>query len=333
MFRKVTTSAALLAVSIALGLLVLEAGVRFVFPQYDPSGQIRFTRLADGTPVGPPNETLIQIKNTGDFSVPVTFNALGLRDDKNLSDAGRDSIFVVGDSFAFGWGVAEDERFSDVLQTLTGRDVFNIAIPTDLDGYKKLVAYAKRNAAEIGTLIIGLCMENDVRHYGEEIEPPQETPDEFSVGLGELKHWLRNNSALYFFLTTIVQRQPWLREQFIRAGLIVPNLEGIQMPELDPEAVASTIDRIEKMASDQDTIVLIIPSRWLWVGEPERSRAVSDLHRMIVADLEARGLTVVDPRPLMERGGAPLDYHFGNDGHWRPEIHKIAAEMLAEKLR
>ena len=333
MFRKIFISIGLMAISVAVGVLLLEFGVRILLPQYDPSGQIRFTRLDDGTPIGPANETLVQIKNTGDFSVDVTFNKYGFRDDKDLAAATDDSIFVVGDSFSFGWGVEQSERYSNVLQEMTGRKVFNISIPTDLEGYEQLVAYAKRKGAQINSLIIGLCMENDIRRYGvQQTETPAATQGSSIGYLGLVKGWLQAHSALYFYLTTVVQTQPWLRDQFVRAGLIIPNLEGIQAPELDPKAFTSSVERLVTLAGGQKTMILVIPSRWLWVGESTRRQAVSELHDRMVAELRSRGLQVVDPRAFMETNGPPLKYHFKNDGHWRAEMHRIAAKMLAEKI-
>lgn len=328
MLKKVFTSICLVAVSVTLGFLLLEFSIRQLLPQYDPSGQIRFTRLVNGATVGQPNETVFQVKNTGDFSVKITFNNDGFRDDKDLATATEESIFVVGDSFSFGWGVERNKRYSDVLQELTGRYVYNISIPTDLAGYERLVAYAKSKGATINTLIVGLCMENDIRRY--DTPPPPPPPKENHVNIfGTAKGWLGAHSALYFFMTTIVHAQPWLREMFIRFGLIVPNLEGIQAPELDPQALSSSVERVVSLAQGQRTLVLMIPSRWLWVGDQTRAKAVSDLHNEMVAALRARGLEVIDPRPFMEMNGPPLKYHFKNDGHWRPEMHRIAAEMVA----
>src|SRR3954447_14013628 len=98
-------SALLLLAAIILGLGISEFVVRRFFPIYDPSGQLRLAWLADGTPIGPFDHIFRQVKNTGDYDVEVRFNSLGFRDDKPVSLAREDDLFVVGDSFAFGWGV------------------------------------------------------------------------------------------------------------------------------------------------------------------------------------------------------------------------------------
>src|SRR5438105_11497873 len=100
-----STNAVLLLSSSMIGLVGLELAARIFFPEYDPSGQVRFVRGHDGTRIGQPGAVLRQFKNTGDYDVEVRFNTWGFRDDKALTQATDRDYFVVGDSFAFGWGV------------------------------------------------------------------------------------------------------------------------------------------------------------------------------------------------------------------------------------
>ena len=78
-------------------------------------------------------------------------------------------------------------------------------------------------------------------------------------------------------------------------------------------------------------LAVLIPSRALWVGAG-RDRE-DRLHRRFLAALQARGIDVLDLRPLLEAGGRPLSFHFANDGHWNAEGHRLAAEAIARRLR
>ena len=141
---KFTTNAAVLIITTILCIFFLECMVRIMLPQYDPSGHVSFTISSDGTPISKEKGLLRQIKNTGDYNVSLQISPLGLRESKPLKTSTLNDYFVVGDSFSFGWGVDENNRFSNILdQLISGVRVFNISIPTDFSGYGKLVSYAK----------------------------------------------------------------------------------------------------------------------------------------------------------------------------------------------
>lgn len=63
-----------------------------------------------------------------EFDVELRVNREGLRDTEEAL-AGPDAI-VLGDSFAMGWGVAQDEAFPQRLAALTGLKVLNAGVPS-----------------------------------------------------------------------------------------------------------------------------------------------------------------------------------------------------------
>lgn len=328
------SSLAVLLISVALSVAVLEWGIRIVLPHFDPTGQIEFTHLPDGMGIGPVNTTLRQVKNTRDFDVQIRFNALGWRDDKLVSQSGERSIFAVGDSFTFGWGVEQVDRFSDRLGKRLGRDVFNIAIPGDLDDYADLIRLAERNGATIRTLVVGVCMENDLLDYSARtkitpIAPNKQTGP--TAWISQWKPWLRDNSALYFLLTSVVHGNPTLKAMAVKAGLLVPNLQ-LSSLTLSDATVRVSAERLNSLVAGRKAVILIIPARHLWVGDEASRAAMAHVHDTFVGAITAEGLVVVDPRPHMEAGGNPLTYHFTNDGHWNAKGHDLASAMLAERI-
>ena len=315
--------------SMAGGLLLMEGLVRLIAPAYDPSGRVAFTFRPDGTALGPPNVTRRMMKNTGDYDVEVTFNELGLRDARSLKASTPDSIVVVGDSFAFGWGVEERQRFSNLLQERLSRPVFNVSAGSaDLDGYDHLVHYAEENGATIGTLIVSVCMENDLRRYEDpEVDPTTAAP------LSGVKAYLTEHSAAYLLATTAIHRTPWLEHGAAWLGLLVPNLEGIDESDISDTAVTSSAQRLRRLIAGRRAIVLIVPSRALWVGAEEGRGRVAHAHDLFVRLLGEAALPVVDVRETFERQEHPLAFHFANDGHWNPAGHRIAADALAEYIQ
>lgn len=324
--RGVLSALAVLA-GLVVGIGLAEGLTRLLRPAFDPSGRFEFTHPVESLLLGQPGTVARQIKNTGDYDVAVRINSHGLRDANDLATAGSDDILVVGDSFAWGWGVEAPDRFSDQLQILTGRRTFNLSTPTDIDGYAALLAYAKSLGSRAGRVVITICMENDLHLYGGSL--PDESPPARGDGL---KGWLASHSALYLLAVTTVQQTPWLRDMAVRAGLIVPNLEGIAKNDYAPAVIESSANRVQKIAEQYRTLVVLIPSRALWVGNAG-TRAVEDrVHTAFIVALQRRGIDVLDLQPVLEAQGAPLAYHFANDGHWNVRGHALAAHAISQHL-
>lgn len=312
---------------LVVGIGLAEALTRLLLPAFDPSGRFEFSHPVGPLLLGHPGTVARQIKNTGDYDVAVRINSHGLRDANDVATAGSDDILVVGDSFAWGWGVEAQDRFSHQLQILTGRRTFNLSTPTDIDGYAALLAYARSLGSRAGRVVIAICMENDLHLYGDAL--PDETPPARGAAL---KDWLASHSALYLLAVTTVQQTPWLRDLAIRAGLIVPNLEGIAKNDYDPAAIESSANRLQEIADQYRTLVVLIPSRALWVGT-SRSRAVEErVHTAFIVALQRRGIDVLDLQPVLEAQRAPLAYHFDNDGHWNVRGHALAAHAISQHL-
>lgn len=277
--------------------------------------------------LGAPNSRSRQRKNTGDYDVTIEINGRGLRDDLDVATAGPHDLLVLGDSIAWGWGVEAGDRFSDRLRGLTGRRVFNVATPTDLKGYRALLAYAEGLGARPGRVVLAVSMETDL--VPDDVSPAVTSGT--GAMLAELKTWLDSSSAAYLLTTAVVHQTPWLRDIAVRLGLIIPNLRGISHTPDSEAAITASADAVAAVVRNRNALVLLVPSRGLWAGE-ERDREDS-VHRRFVAALEARGLDVIDLRPLLEAGGRPLSFHFANDGHWNAEGHRLAAEAIARRLR
>ena len=63
-----------------------------------------------------------------EFDTPLRVNSAGVRDDEASLQAPE--VIVLGDSFAMGWGVQQDESFPEVLEQRLGRKVLNTGVPS-----------------------------------------------------------------------------------------------------------------------------------------------------------------------------------------------------------
>ncbi|MFL2780594.1 MAG: hypothetical protein ACJZ9G_00035 [Rhodospirillales bacterium] len=325
----------IIIVSTLGSLIVIEYSVRLIFPQYDPSGHVDFIINSDGIPVSKKKGIFRQIKNTGDYNVQVKISPLGLRESKPLNISTSNDLFVVGDSFSFGWGVEEENRFSNILDHLLPHSrVFNISIPTDFTGYNKLVTYAQKNGAKIDRLIIGVTMENDIQKYDpignsvyKEILPVAKIPT-----LSAFKYLLRNNSALYFLITSVVHMNPTLKNIGQTLGLIVNNYDAVRMNNYDVQKITASARQLHLFAKKIRTLVLIIPSRGLWVGNRNNRKIASQIHESFISEIKKLNIDYVDMRQVFESSGKPMTYHFRHDGHWTKEAHNKAGRELERKI-
>jgi len=333
LLRALSVPVVLLAV--AVSGLAAEFAVRLAQPELDPARHLRFEEPRNGLPtLGPRNTEQRQIKNTSDFNVIVRFNRYGLRDSKDLATSTEEDIFLVGDSFTFGWGVKENERISERLQALDGRRVFNLSIPTGFDGYEKLLDYAAGNGAKVKNVIIAVSMETDLGIYDKASAPKDAAPAPPS-GAGNILAWLKGyltqSSALYVLTTTLIHRAPALKAVAVGAGLLTPNLEGVRKYEFSQQVIESSARRLQEIAVRFNTTVVVLPSRALWAGDHQTVEGRR--HSTFVKRILDLGLDVIDLRTAFEAGGNPLIYHFTNDPHWTPRGHALAAKALAAHFK
>jgi hypothetical protein len=321
----------------AIGALALaEASIGVVAPSFDPRQQLRFVDVEGTVPMAEPNKVMRQVKNTGDYDVLVHTNRHGFRDAKDIAAAEPDDYVLVGDSYAFGWGVEEKDRLSDLLQSRLGARVFNIAMTGNLDTYQRLLDYATRLGARIRNVVVCVTMESDLQIYTPAPDasrappPPAQAVPTAHVVL-EAKQWLLTHFGLYFLTTALVHKLPWLEALAVRAGVVVPNLEGTRNRDFDPVIVESTAQRVAAFARNYKTTVVLIPSRSLWHGDAHAAERRT--HDALVARLAALGVATVDLRPAFERGGKPLQQYFRGDPHLNKDGNLLAADTVAGQIR
>ena len=263
-----------------------------------------------------------------DFDIIVSFNKYGLRDEKDLAQSNANDLLVVGDSFTFGFGVEVADRFSNILEERLGRPVFNVSAPPGIAGYRRLIRYARKSGGKSANLIIGICMENDLKIYRDfPAQGPHRHREESITDKTRL--WGKTHSAIYLALSVELQKFPAIRSILKFLGIAREIDELTEKNSMDQGILISSRDQLITLieeAQASEAVVLIIPSRALWHGTNRREELW--VHERFFALLKAAGINVLDMKPVLETGEDPLDYYFNTDPHWNERGHEAAAEAL-----
>ncbi len=334
----------MLAVSLAISVAAAETVIRFTMPEWREFSSGRFMEQ-----VQPPGHAPITLgragfdgyfaQNNGDFRARIRINRVGLRNPEPVNAAdGR--IWAVGDSITFGWGVAEDERYSSVIAAALGRATYNVASPgTDVCGYQTLVDRMP-DSVRPTAVIVGLVLENDLAPYRCRRRAERATAGEGDKGgsvvsLTGIKQYFTRQSALYNFVAVSLKRVNVLDEALKRIGLVAK--EHAYRANFDArtvdERVARTADELARLGAQLPEAVpfavLIVPARFE-IRDGDALFAAA--RRKITAALAARGVAVIDPFAEFRAAGFAAT-HFAHDGHWSPLGHAIAGRKAAAWLR
>ena len=319
----------LLLITCTICLLLLEVAVRYLFPYYNPQRQVLFERNAEGVVLGVPSTSYEIATPKGDWNLKVSNNRHGFRDVKDYTQSTTNDVFASGDSYTFGWGVQEEERYSNVVEKNQGVRVFNIAIPEDIRGYAHTLEFVKKNGARVGNLMIGICMENDLWDYYQAESKHVTYHKQMVRGpYRRMAVWFKGHSALWTAASHIMQSNPAMRHFLERVGIARDIDTLTHKNEYTPDLVKSSSEEVVKIATNYNSVILIIPSRALWAGQ--NTEAEKKVHQEFVQALRTAGLEVIDMKPIFEKGGNPSQYYFTTDPHWNAAGHAVAAAALGE---
>ncbi len=328
----------LLFVTSGICLVFLEVAVRRLFPYFDPHARLVMGLVTNGVPLGPPLKTTRLAQPSGEYDTVLHWNEDGFRDTKTLNEATSSDWIALGDSFTMGWGVAANERYSNLFEEKLRRNsqptrVFNVAVPENIIGYGRMLKYAECRGAKVNHLIVGICMENDLRDYSDGKSSLEVVPGDSGAQDAKprvIRNWFKQNTALYLAISFNLKRFPLVARQLERFGL-ARGVDAINAPAVwDETVLKSSRDELLKVVARRDVMILIIPSRRLWHGDNMATER--KVHEGFVRLLRESNLRVVDMVPAMEKTGNPLAYYFRTDPHWNKRGHVLAAELLAAQV-
>lgn len=347
--RRLAANLAVLAVSSAVFLLLAEALVRRVAPQ-SPSGNPRQSQPRD---FYAPHPVLGFTMNPGfhgrfelpEFDTEVRFSSIGLRDrEYGPKPPGASRLLVLGDSYTFGWGVEEGERFADRLERKLDEAFPHRweVVKAGTNAYATTHERAWMNeygwALDPDLVVLEFCMGNDFAdNRGVEYRVEDGYLTAVSAGPaggGGLKAFLRRRSHLYLFARNLV-KQPGIR----RAERKRAEIEAFNA--LVDGGAAATAEALAGLAADAGEhgvplVVAVVPMLHQVTDALGIDPALIEHPNRLIREIAAAaGLPVIDLLPVFRRraaeGGPPL--YFRRDPHWTREGHRVAGEALFDSLR
>jgi hypothetical protein len=317
-------------VLLAVAGLVAEGAARIAFPRWKEFNADRVQDKTDITGLGAVTigragfDGWIAQPN-GDFRTHIRINAAGWRADEP-AEAADGRLWVLGESFAFGWGVEAEESFGAVAARTLNLPVYGLASPAgDLAIDRALLA---RMPATVHprAVVLGLSVETDLRDYDHAVTA-EPTPRTLATRLHDARETVAKRSALYTLVSQLVARVDGSNN----APAAAPVAASPQT--VDEGRIAaileSSLARIGQiraaLPAEVPLVVLVIPAR----DDVRTGDATYRALRLgVVERLTAQGIAVVDPFDALAAAGE-AKVHFPHDGHWSAQGHWLAGEALA----
>jgi hypothetical protein len=284
-----------------------------------------------------------------EFSVGVSVNEHGLRGGPvGPRQDGVSRVLVLGDSFAFGYGVGDDETFAAYLEACLNRtgpgafEVMNAGVPGygTVDQLNFLRSRAEALAPDF--VVLQFLSANDLddnRHPATEwaevkdgwlgIRSDSHDPVTLLPLWKQLEFWIKDNLHSAKFVS---ERIGYL----VLKSSLFPRLELAIWRELFSEEEETLF---EAALADINSYVADLGAGFIFLyvtdqgpvlarKEPElRSEALVE---RVLAD---QGVDWINTYRLMREHEDRLSFYFPIDGHWNAAGHEFAAEALCGKIR
>jgi lysophospholipase L1-like esterase len=337
--RGALANLALLAISTVVALLISEIGLRLAGrgPLYVSPERDLFWKYDSllGWAHQPGQESVFE---TPQFRTSVRINQEGLRDREHAYAQPNDvkRILVIGDSFAWGYGVEESDRFSQRLEASLNVEVINAGV----SGYgtdQELLWLRNEGVKYDFDLVILQMSGNDIGDNDQQLVHTIYYKPQFVLEAGQLVlkgtpvpqaspqakfvYSLTQQSALAFFL---VQRYFDLLSIYsrIKHHATDANSAGSAVGTTS-EPFGLTIAMLNEMrdiaASKHANFMIVATSRW-W------NAPAGVTYQDLMSTTQTQGFAVLDVESMP--GFDPERMLIPDDGHWNAAGHEFVAQKI-----
>jgi hypothetical protein len=300
---------------------------------------------------------------TPEFETQVRTNDVGLREGPIATEAeGATTVLFIGDSFTFGWGVAEEQRYSEVLVRLMAERRPGIQLRIVNAGHwmytfdQQLVLMKEMiERYQPAVVVQGFYWMHVRTLFNHRLV---RAPDGTLQAVEDSKIKVSDRGVLKF-------RSDWLERPPLNSQLVVLIARWLLNRDLH-ERVGDTVDYMRPGSTKDEAlwnltdelvgetirtlrtagiayVPFLIPTsvevgstQWRHVNWTAATPPIGIIEPSLpatrLADIFTRnGANIVPLAAAMrERGGAGL--YFLQDGHWTAEGHAVAAEILTPHL-
>jgi len=252
--------------------------------------------------------TFANIEYTTAFAV----NSLGARDDEESLT--HPDVIVAGDSYAMGWGVAQDEAFPQVIERRTGRRVLNAAVAS-YGTVREMRLLDRVDTSRATTLVIQYCANDFDENEAFENNGNEHVPGGEALWLDAIAQQQR--AARYRPFRLIYDAAVW-----IKRGIDGRRRGGIEPSTAPPDRAAELFLNALQHAPRHDLsrlqIIVTDPD-----ANPGFIRALGRLHTDRRYAPQIRALRVVDVSARMTP-----DVQYVLDDHLTARGHELIAEAI-----
>jgi MFS family permease len=261
-----------------------------------------------------------------EFRTTIRINKKGLRD-KDYPDAkppGRKRCLVLGDSFAFGWGVEAEETVAKRLEAqLDGVDVINAAC-SGWGTQQELLFLQQEGIRYQPDGVLLFFSENDALNNLMKykfVNGKLYDADEPVGRIADCKRWLIRRSAIWNLLSEVRNS---LRKTSNASTMQSPSQSEVWAEEEKYLRAMQAFCQQRKMMF----AVVYVPGK-----DANRQPAHADNFSRIESFCARRGIAFLDLVPALREASQKQPIYFRIDDHWNRNGHQAAANAVLTFLR
>jgi LysM repeat protein len=341
--RGILVNLAVLTIAITLALLLSEMALRLIGrgPLYVSPERDRFWKYDSllGWAHQPGQEGIFE---TPQFQTSVRINQKGLRDREHSYERTNDTkrILVIGDSFAWGYGVEETERFSQLLETSLGVEVINAGVSGYSTDQELLWLRTEGIKYDFDLVILGFTG-NDIDDNNRQLVSsiyykPQFASDDGQLILkdypvpttsaqGKFVYWLSQRSALtYFLLQSYFDVLSIYGKIKANPDNAIPSGHHAGSAKEVFGLTIALLDEIRSIAESKNANFMIVATPRWW-NSPSKLT-----YQDFIDTLQMAGFPVLDVEAMA--GFVPGEMLIPNDGHWNRAGHAFVAGKIKDLI-